>query len=945
MKTLLEMIDEDAKKRLRLPEGKLPHDNMVRYRRYVKAWRQQLQAYHRDGYSGLEVCRAQTRVLDAMLIQLFQKVKRIYQEQSGEKKVPPATLVALGGYGRKELNPFSDIDLMFLHDGQLLDGEEQHPFLKLILEHILYTLYDVPFKVGHSIRTLDECVEIANQDMLAKTSLIETRRIAGNRTLYTDLQKRIFQECIKNHEQQYVRDRQADQRRRHEKFGNSPTMLEPDLKNGCGGLRDFHNLIWLAWFKLRTWDLEDLRKSGHLTERELTQVSKAHDFLLRVRNDLHYITNRGTDILFKAVQPAVAKHLGFKDKSPARRIEKFMQELYTHMRNIHLISDTLEQRFALASEKGILPSLTSLFRRKSYTIDGFRVVDGWVRAPRVSVFSSDPGRLMRLFLVVQQRGLAMHPDLIHRLRELVSLSNDDFRRNPLVRDTFLDILHQRGSVAPILRIMHETGLLGDYLPEFGKLTCLVQHEFFHRYTADEHTLVCIEELDKVWQAQEPPHSQFEEIFQKIENPHILYLALLLHDVGKGARYKGRHDEASKLLAEGVADRMGLDEEDKELLIFLVENHLYLFQVATQRDIYSNAVIEEVVEHMETPERMNLLFLLSFADTLGTSKSLWTGYKELLLWAIYKRTMNILAVPKSEQETVGTIRQRNRLLRHLTQVGSKSFNLEEIENHLNLLPERYRRVFAPKQNVRHLSMIRNLQRAPQQQESRQDICKIAWERLLHKGCSRVTVCAHHQRGLLNKICGALTANGLTIFNAQIFVRQDGIALDSFHVLSVDETGLPSMRQRKAFKRVLEDALCDAVNLEELMRKCYNNRPSFELEPREHFSIPTKVTFDLESSLKYTAVQVQCEDYIGLLYVLTRTLSQLGADIISSSNFTEKGVALDRFLITDCIGNKITDPGRLHAIEISLHKAIEKLKQYTLPGGLESTPNLQPASASL
>jgi [protein-PII] uridylyltransferase len=930
MKTLLEMIDEDAKKRLRLPEGKLPHDNMVRYRRYVKAWRQQLQVYHRDGYSGLEVCQAQTRVLDAMLIRLYQDVKRIYQEESGEKKVPAVALVALGGYGRRELNPFSDIDLMFLHDGQLLRGEEQHPFLKLIVEHILYTLYDIPFKVGHSVRTLNECVEVANQDMLAKTSLIETRRIAGNRSLYSDLQKRIQQECIRHHEHQYIRDRQEDQVRRHEKYGNSPTMLEPDLKNGCGGLRDFHNLIWLAWFKLHTWNLDDLRKNGHLTERELTQVRKAHDFLLRVRNDLHYLTNRATDILFKAVQPTVAKHLGFKDKSPARRIEKFMKELYTHMRNIHLISNTLEQRFALAPEKGILPSLTSLFRRKSYTIDGFRVVDGWVRAPQVSVFLRDPGRLMRLFLMVQQRGLSMHPDLIHRLRELVSLSNDDFRRNPLVRDTFLDILHQRGAVAPILRIMHETGLLGDYLPEFGKLTCLVQHEFFHRYAADEHTLVCIEELDKVWQAKEQPYSQFEEIFQKIENPHILYLALLLHDVGKGARCKGKHDEASTAMAERVADRMGLDEVDKELLVFLVENHLYLFQVATQKDVYSSAVIQEVANHMETPERLNLLFLLSFADTLGTSKSLWTGFKELLLWAIYKRTMNMLAEPEAGQEAAGTIRQRNHLLRQLTQIADNSFSLEEIERHLNLMPERYRRVFSPKQIIRHLNMIFSLQRAPQETGPLQAICKIAWERLLHQGCSRVTVCAHHQRGLFNKICGALTASGLTIFNAQIFVRQDGIALDSFHVLSVDETGLPSVRQREAFKDVLEDALCDAVNLEELMRKCYTNRPSFEQEHREHFSIPTKVTFDLENSRKYTAVQVQSEDYIGLLYVLTRALSQLGADIISSSNITEKGVVIDRFLITDCIGNKITEPERLKAMEASLHKAVEALKQQISKG---------------
>lgn len=937
MLTILETIDKNAREHLHLLEDSYPHDEIAHYRRYIKSERNYLLKQHRSGTAGLIICRGQTRVLDHLIVHLYQSVKQIYERDSDEK-APVVAIVALGGYGRRELNPFSDIDLMFLHDGELTEGPHEHPFMKLLSEQLLYTLYDIPFKVGHSVRTLDECVEIANRDMVVKTSLIETRRIAGNRLLYAELQKRVLQECIKHHVRQYIQDRQEDQLRRHEKYGNSATMLEPNLKNGCGGLRDFHNLIWLAWFKLRTWNSDDLRKGGHLTMRELSQLRKAHDFLLRVRNELHFLTNRATDVLSKAVQPTVATHLGYTNKSPALRIEQFMQVLYTHMRNIHLISRTLEQRFALAPDKGLLPSLQSLLHRKSYTIDGFKVVDGWIRVPKDNVFKRDPGRLMRLFLVAQQRGLHLHPDLIHRLHGLESLSNDAFRRNTLVRDTFLDILHQRGSVAPVLRLMHETGLLGDYLPEFGKLTCLVQHEFFHRYTADEHTLMCIEQLDRIWQATDKPYVQFENIFQKLENPHILYLALLMHDVGKGVHSQEKHDLLSKELSLRAAKRMGLSESDTELLLFLVENHLYLFEIALHRDVYSPSVIREIADKIETPERLDLLFLLSFADTMGTSPELWNGFKELLLWTIYRSTKRLLS--GNQDELIDTIRQRSKLLRKISDQNTKHISLEKIEHHLDLLSERYRRVFSPKQIAKHILMIQNLLKTIPSESGTMRNCIIHWERLLHQGCSRVTVCTYHQRSLFNKICGALTASGLTIFNAQIFVRQDGIALNSFHVLNVDKTDLPSEKRRKEFERILEQTLSDSINLEELILKHYSHcRASYEMGPREHFHIPTEITFDQDSTPKYTTIHVQSEDHIGLLYVLTKVLLQSGSDIIASSNFTEKGVAIDRFIITDCMGEKITDKRRLFIIETSLCKSIKKLIQSDDNGS--PSPQPQPA----
>lgn len=926
LEDLQRIIQEYAEKMLNLPLGVYPHEEIKAYRRYDKAVKKLLEGQHRLGESGLIICRAQTWAVDLMIIQVCQRINEIYQKTVYGKKKIKFAVVALGGYGRRELNPCSDIDLMFLHRGKTAEeqGEEFREYVKLVNEQLLYTLYDIPFKVGYSVRNLDECIEIINQDIQTKTSLIETRCIIGDEELYERLRKCILKECAKHHVNEYVRDRQMDQERRYSKYGNSPTMLEPNLKNGCGGLRDLHNLIWLSWFKLRSWDMSLLCKKGHLTIHELNHLNTAHDFLLRVRNELHYLTGRCNDVLSKAHQPAVAAHLGYKDKSPAERIEKFMHELYTQMRNIHLIASTLEGRFALAPEKGILPSITSFFKKKSnYSIDVFRVVDGWVKASSMTALKRDPGKVMRLFLIVQQRGLSIHPDLIHSLRERYIYDTKLFKPSQLMTDLFLEILHQRGSVAPILRLMHETHFLGKFIPEFDKLTCLVQHEFFHRYTADEHTLMCIEQLDRVWQAVEYPYAQFEDIFQKIEEPHILYLSLLLHDIGKSS-HKRNHAIQSAEMAYEVAKRIGLKAEDIESLLFLVENHLYLFEVATQRDIYNPKVIQEVAQKVRTPERLNQLLLICFADTLGTSKDLWNGYKELLLWSIYKNTMKLLQSPREDDTMEGTIRQRRRLIKEVLKSSENELTIEIVEKHLDAMSARYRRFFSPKQIAQHILMIHALF-TPVGKNSQMPVFRINWEKLKYQGCSRVTVCTYHQRGIFNKICGALTACELTIFNAQIAVRKDGIALNSFNVLNADEANLVPENCRKRFYDILGRVFYDRGNLEEEIEKLYGNKPSYVKRSRPHFSIPLEIVFDLESSPKYTILQIQSEDYIGLLYEITKVMVQMGMDLVASYNLTEKGVAIDRFLLTDSMGNKVTDLHRLSMMETNLRNAIRSLNQ--------------------
>ena len=441
-----------------------------------------------------------------------------------------------------------------------------------------------------------------------------------------------------------------DQAARRAKFGNSACMQEPNLKNGCGGLRDFQNLLWMAFFKYRTRSLKELQAHELVGEAERKQLEAAYDFLLRVRTEMHYHTNRAMDVLSKNLQPAVAHNLGYRERSPSKRIEKFMRDLYTHSRNIFLITRTLEQRMALLPQprrlsgfslpgrlSGLLPG-----GRKPVIepVDGFKFIDGEIHAASNRVFRDQPRRLMRVFLYAQQRGLRLHPDLAQLIRNQLGLVDRAFLADEHVRETFLTILNQRGNVAPILRAMHEVDLLGKYIPEFGKLTCLVQHEFYHQYTADEHTLMCLEQLDRIWEAKAPPYDTYAPLFQKLERPFLLYLALLLHDVGKADGH-GNHSEVSANWPCAWPGASAWTGPPPTPCCCVIENHLLMASVSQRRDLDDPAVIRNFAKQVQTAETLSLLTLQTFADSQATSDKLWNGFKDPLLGSLHHKALQLM----------------------------------------------------------------------------------------------------------------------------------------------------------------------------------------------------------------------------------------------------------------------------------------------------------------
>src|SRR5258706_67478 len=488
MREWLDKIEANAAVRLSLPPGRQPAQELARYKTFLKVETHRLKMMHRAGGGGLQVCRARAALIDVLLRYLWDAARQNLSDQA-QMEFRQVAVAAIGGYGRAELNPHSDIDFMFLHTRQVSSSSKPLPYLSRMLDGFLYPLWDIGLKIGHSVRSLDDCVKVANGDMQAKTSLIESRLIAGDEQLFAKFQKTLIAKCVDGYETKYIAMRLEDQASRRTKFGNSACMQEPNIKNGCGGLRDYQNLLWMAFFKYRTRSVKELEKHELVSPSERKQLDAAYDFLLRVRTEMHYHVNRGVDVLGKNLQPAIAHNLGYRERSLSKRIERFMRDVYRHSRNIFLITRTLEQRMALLpppqprkiagiSLRSFLPN-----GRKTVVepVDGFKFQNGEILATSNRVFKEDPRRLMRVFLHAQQRGLQLHPDLAQLIRNQLSLVDRAFLSDEHVRESFLSILNQRGNVAPILRRMHEVDFLGKYIPEFGDLTCLVQHEFYHQY--------------------------------------------------------------------------------------------------------------------------------------------------------------------------------------------------------------------------------------------------------------------------------------------------------------------------------------------------------------------------------------------------------------------------------------------------------------------------------
>src|SRR5881392_3051442 len=512
----LEQVLAHAENQLAATGARRPTEVLPLYKKFLKVEEHRLRLKHQAGHGGREICAHRAYLVDVLLRYVFGAASTATRPE--EASGAPLALIALGGYGRGELNPFSDIDVMLLHRQ---GAKKISPHLEEMVEQVLYLLWDSGFKVGHSTRSIKEAIAQANQDMLTKTAMLEARFLAGDADLAKEFRQQFRFKCVEGYEREYVEMRMQDQVARHKKYGESVYLQEPHLKSGCGGLRDYQNLLWMTYFKEGALSTNQLVGKDWLSETDQRRIERAYDFLLRLRTDLHYATGRATDILHTNLQEEIAKRLHYSPGNGQLRSEALMRDYYEHARNIFRVTERITEQFVsgyVTNKTRALFSFLPLIRADKTSIgDSFFVRNKQLHAARRDVFRKEPEQMMRAFQLAQERDLDLSPELGDLLsRSLRHITRTyQYARGP--REIFKSILSRKGGVGRILRLMHRTDFLGRYLPEFGQLTCLVQHEFLHRYTADEHTLVCIDKLDALCRTEEKKLIFYRRLFEQLDD--------------------------------------------------------------------------------------------------------------------------------------------------------------------------------------------------------------------------------------------------------------------------------------------------------------------------------------------------------------------------------------------------------------------------------------------
>ena len=913
---LYRRVRQHAERRLCGDTYREPSSWMEELRQFVRLEKEMLRRYHEKRDPGLMVCQAYAVMIDVLLEFLYDNA--VCGWLQNHKSLPTAmAIMATGGYGRAELCPHSDIDLSLVYGSQ--SGGKVRDFQEWITQHVLYPLWDLKFKVGHASRTIKESIAEARSDIQTKTALLQSRHICGDAELTDDFIEKYRRFIGKDDPEEYLITRRRNQKDRRAKYLGTVFLQEPDIKNGVGGLRDFQNLIWMAQVKFGISSLDGLLEAGYIQKGEYTELSEAYDFLLRVRNELHFQSSRASDDLLLDKQPLVAYSLGYRQRNMLKRVEFFMRDYYAHARNIFTLSNALEKHFLVPEEKST--ALRNPFAKagESSEIDGFILKDGELELQSDSVFEEDPVRLVRVFRICQQQVARLGPKLVRKIQESRNLLTPAVADDPRSCKAFRSILQTAGKVHPILSQMHDLGILGRFLPEFEGLTCLVQHEFYHRYTADIHTLNTIRNLDEVFLRDDSRHIKFRECLHDSTTPTLLYLVLLLHDIGKSKGIKG-HAQTGVEMSAPILKRLGIPAPLHGNILFVIQHHLAMTRFAQQHDVDDPETCQLFADFIREPDLLRYLYVHTYCDTQGTAPDLWNSFKESLLDSLYKGTLHQLTGREGLEETANQL--KDELRSQLANRALEGISEEEVEAHFENLPPRYFLHTSAEEVERHLSLVHqvllNLQSGGEEGAL---LPVIHWENDLDRGFTIVSLATWDRPGLFYRLAGAFTLSDLNILGSKAFSRADSITIDTFFIVQPDGGVVSDQTVREKFEQEMRGTLL------ELNHMLYRIEAQ-EDEPEEdsilqkglerlEVPFPTQIEISREPTLGRTIVEVQAGDSLGLLYRLARAITHAGFDIVFARITTENSVALDTFHIeTIPAGGLITDEA-LEDLKLKLH----------------------------
>lgn len=920
-------IQKHARERLQFTGEVSVAQRLAACKTFLRLESAMIRMRHEAGESGLVIVRARAAMVEVMLAHLFDYATASYVRAHGALPAPVA-LIALGGFGRGELSPLSDVDLMFLYPSKVKPAEVK-PLQEHLTNEILYVLWDCGLKVGHSTRTVDEVFIEARKDILTKTALLESRLIAGSQNLYETFAQAYRTFYTTENPRGYIAARLDDQNERRAKFGHTVFLQEPDIKNGVGGLRDYQNTVWMARVKLGIRSINELVELKYLKPNELKAFNRAYDFLHQVRNELHFSSKRATDVLALEAQPRIALGLGYTEPKLLARVELFMHDYYRAAQTIYRISRLVENRLALTLEQSpddrisFREAIRARRHERSKRIDGFVLRGRELSAEDAGVFRAEPARLVRVFRHCQQLGATPDFALQTLIRESLPLVTRRVFESPDANTSFRAILDEAGAVFPTLNLMHELGVLGRFIPEFDALTCLVQHEFYHRYTADIHTLNTIRELDRIFTEAEPLALKYRTALHETPNPALLYLILLLHDIGKARGIQG-HAESGVEIARPILDRLQVDADSRETVNFIIKNHLIMARFWQKRDVDDPKTAAAFAELVPAADLLRYLYVHTFCDARGTSANLWNSYKDTLHTSLYLVTLDQLI----HGEAIAT-RNSQRLQMTYQEVVSQKIpgiSEDEISAHFNLLPERYFIHTDAGEIALHIRMVNRLLQSITGADSVGSLHPvIEWQDDLNRSLTVVNIVTWDRAGLFYKLAGAFSVAGLSILGAKVISRSDHIAIDTFYVVEPGRGVVQSAKAQEIFARTVDEAL---VNNKDLL-------PEILAQAKKHAglrlgsggtaetlqsSFPPTVEVYHELSMERTIVEIQAHDQIGLLFRLAQTISAHGFDITFARIGTERGIAIDTFYIEDEAHVPVTDPHRLRDLREALAAVI-------------------------
>ena len=855
------------------------------FKRFLRLETQRLRMRHRSGASGLQIASIRSHQIDVVVSRVCRLVASettTFYHHDLEK----IAVVALGGYGRAELAPSSDVDLLFLHSGKAPD--DVRPFA----EEVLKLLWDVGLQVGHSFRSVRECVTEARGDLHSRTALTEARLVTGSRPLLEELQQQLAQGLAREPKstEAFLESMRVELAERRTKFG-AVAVQEPNLKEGIGGLRDLHAILWIGHARSGATGLAGLHAAGLLSAAEVRVVGRCHEFLSRVRNELHFSAGRKNDLLSLDLQEGLAAALGYEAHGGVHASEVFMRDYYRRASEMEEVCRDFMMRHLSPPGRGLLASL----RPRRYR-GGFEVKDGRLYA-RGNGLDGGPLQLMEAFAVAQAEDLPLSDELRHAVRARLHLVDRSFRESREASAAFLHLLSRRGRVGPALRAMHETGFLGRYLPEWARITFVVQHDLFHRYTVDEHTLRAVEALDTVAAGREAAAIPFGPVLDAVTDAAPLYLGMLLHDIGKGR--DGRHVETGARIAARILERLHLEPEAAGDILFLVSRHLEMSQVSQQRDLSEEALIESFAGRMGSLERLDVLMLLTYADHCAVAPGVWNEWKASLLFELYRRTRARLAGSPEEEGAADAPRAR------AAEALRSSFPVSEIERHFAAMPERYLRSTAADRMERHFRLVYGRKDEP---------LVLGWKDLEDKRCTELTVIADDRPGFLAKVAGTMTANGISILAVDLYGRADGVAVDTF-TLSEQFEHLPVKPAKRAkVAALLSDAIAEKVEVRDAVERWLARNPLKARRPWGRAARGPSVRFDDTASASATVVEVRAQDRAGLAFTIADAIANLGLNITFAKIATDRALALDVLYVTED-GMKL-GPDAIRRVEESL-----------------------------